>query len=80
MPQVTLKRMIEFVDSSNIKEIWAITIGNSLQAKHHVLLLQNRGYLCTCLSIIRCGIVCRHYFQVMLATKNAYFHIRLIPT
>ncbi|CAG8667944.1 2359_t:CDS:2, partial [Ambispora gerdemannii] len=39
-PQATLKRIIKFVGSLNIKEIWA----------------------------------------VMLATRNAYFHIRLIPT
>ncbi|CAG8502816.1 16316_t:CDS:2 [Cetraspora pellucida] len=80
IPQVTLKQMFEFVGSYNIKEIWAVSIGNSSNIKHYIILLQNRGHICTCLSIIRSGVVCRHYFQVMLTTKTACFHIRLILT
>jgi hypothetical protein len=72
--------MIKFVGSSNIKEIWAINVSNSLDTKHYVLLLQNRGYLCSCLSIVQHGIICRHYFQVMLVTKTAFFHIQFIPS
>jgi hypothetical protein len=72
--------LINFVGAHNIKEIWAISVGNALKAKHYVLLLQSNGHICSCLSIIRCGAVCRHYFQVMLATKDALFHIRLIQT
>ena len=72
--------MIKFVGEGNIKEIWAVNVGNSLNAKHHILLLQNHGYICSCLSIIQCEVVCRHYFQVLLTTKNALFHIRLIPS
>ncbi|PKC55779.1 hypothetical protein RhiirA1_475028 [Rhizophagus irregularis] len=79
-PQTTLKQMIKFVEFQNIKEIWSISVGNSSKIKHYVILLQNNGHICSCLSILRCGIVCRHYFQVMLATSNAMFHIRLIPT
>ncbi|CAB4483104.1 unnamed protein product [Rhizophagus irregularis] len=79
-PQTTLKQMIKFVEFQNIKEIWSISVGNSSKVKHYVILLQNNGHICSCLSILRCGIVCRHYFQVMLATSNAMFHIRLIPT
>jgi hypothetical protein len=78
-PQTTLKQMIKFVEFQNIKEIWSISVGNSSKVKHYVILLQNNGHICSCLSILRCGIVCRHYFQVMLATSNAMFHIRLIP-
>ena len=72
--------MIEFIGSHNIREIWAVIVGNSLKAKHHVLLLHNRGYLCSCLSIIQCGIVCRHYFQVMLVMEIAFFHVKFILT
>src|SRR5688500_14225280 len=71
--------MIQFVGSHNIREMWAVNVGNSLNIKHYVLLLQNRGFFCSCLSIIQCGIVCRHYFQVMLVTKETFFHIQLIP-
>jgi hypothetical protein len=80
VPKSTLSQMIEFVGSHNVREIWTIKVGNSLDIKHYILLLQNRGYLCSCLSIIQCGIVCRHYFQVMLVTKMAFFHIRFISS
>ncbi|EXX63055.1 hypothetical protein GLOIN_2v1791665 [Rhizophagus irregularis DAOM 181602=DAOM 197198] len=78
--QATLKQIIQFVGSHNVKEIWAINVGNSLKIKHYVLLLQNGNYICSCLSIIQTGIICRHYFQVMLNTKNAVFHIQFIPS
>ncbi|CAG8568033.1 12745_t:CDS:2 [Racocetra fulgida] len=37
--QVVLKEMFKFVGVSNIKEIWAISIGNSLKAKHYIIFL-----------------------------------------
>ncbi|CAB5388078.1 unnamed protein product [Rhizophagus irregularis] len=52
LPQATLKQIIQFVGSHNVKEIWAINVGNSLKIKHYVLLLQNGNYICSCLSII----------------------------
>ncbi|CAB4383030.1 unnamed protein product [Rhizophagus irregularis] len=76
----TLNQLIKFVGSPNIREIWTIKVGNSLDIKHHVLLLQNRGYLYSYLSIVQNGIVCRHYFQVMLVYKTAFFHIQFIPS
>ena len=79
-PQITLNEMVQFIGLDNIREIWSISIGNSSKIKHYVLLLQNLGYICSCLSIIQSGIVCRHYFQVMLTTKEAAFHIKFIPT
>ncbi|CAB4487083.1 unnamed protein product [Rhizophagus irregularis] len=55
-PQTTLKQMIKFVEFQNIKEIWSISVGNSSKIKHYVILLQNNGHICSCLSILRCGI------------------------
>jgi len=78
--RATIKQLVAYVGLDNVKDIWSVTIGNSLKAKHYVLLLQNFAHLCSCLTIIRQGIVCRHYFQVMLATSDAKFHIRLIPS
>ena len=71
---------MEVCGSNNIKEIWAIEVGNSLKAKHHVILLKNDAHICSCLMVIRKGIVCRHYLRVMLNTCEARFHIRLIPS
>jgi hypothetical protein len=78
--RATIQQLVAYVGLDNVKDIWSVTIGNSLKAKHYVLLLQNFAHLCSCLTIIRQGIVCRHYFQVMLATSDAKFHIRLIPS
>ncbi|CAB4488991.1 unnamed protein product [Rhizophagus irregularis] len=80
LPQATLKQIISYVGLNNVKEIWAVSIGNSSKIKHYILLLQNWEYICSCLSIVQSGIICRHYFQVMLTTKEAVFHIRFIPT
>jgi hypothetical protein len=78
-PQATVNQLLEVSGRDNIKEIWAVKVGNSLTAKHHVVLLKNNAHICSCLMIIRKGIVCRHYFQIMLNTCEARFHIRLIP-
>jgi len=75
----TINQLLEVCDHDDVKEVWAISVGNSLEAKHHLLLLKNGAYICSCLMNIRKGIICRHYFQVMLNTSEAKFHIRLIP-
>ena len=46
VPKATLRLLIEFVRSHKVREIWSVNIGNSLNIKHFVLLLQDRGYLC----------------------------------
>ena len=79
-PLATVNQLIEVGGRDNIKEIWAVNVGNSQTAKHHVVLLRNNAHICSCLMIIRKGIVCRHYLQVMLNTCEAKFHIRLIPS
>jgi hypothetical protein len=78
--QATIDQLIEVSGRDNIKEIWGIEVGNSAKTKHHVVLLKNNAHMCSCLMAIRKGIVCRHYFQVMLNTCEAKFHIRLIPS
>jgi hypothetical protein len=78
--QITLKQIISLVGLVNVSEIWSVTVNNTTNVKHYIVLLMNNSYICTCLSIVQQGIVCRHYFQVMLTTNNAKFHIRLIPS
>ena len=77
-PQATIDQLLEIGGHDNVKEIWEIMVGNSLKAKHYVVLLKNEAHLCSCLMAIQKGIVCRHYFQIMLNTNKAKFHIRLI--
>ena len=77
-PQATINQLLEASGHSNVKEIWAVKVKNSQTAKHHIVLLKNNVHICSCLTIIRNRIVCRHYFQVMLNTCEARFHVRLI--
>ena len=79
-PLATIDQLVEVSGHDNIKEIWEVKVGNSLTAKHHVVLLKNDSHICSCLMVIQKGIVCRHYLQVMLNTCEARFHIRLIPS
>ncbi|CAB5391400.1 unnamed protein product [Rhizophagus irregularis] len=79
-PRATIEQLIEVSGRDNVKEIWAVRVGNSLIAKHYVILLKNDAHMCSCLMVIQKGVVCRHYFQVMLNTCEARFYIRLIPS
>ena len=72
--------LLQIIGLHNVKEIWSISVGNSLKIKHYVLLLKNQGYICLCLSIIQSCIICQHYFQVILSIKEAVFHIKFILT
>ncbi|RGB29221.1 hypothetical protein C1646_745455 [Rhizophagus diaphanus] len=45
---------------------------------HLVILLKNGIYKCSCMSLVTRGIVCRHYFSIMLRTSQAQFHIGFI--
>ncbi len=43
----------------------------------YVVLLRDGSYLCTCLLLQNCGIVCRHFFRLMMDGKCKY-HIALV--
>lgn len=71
---------------SSIKSLWGVTYLNSLGMNHLIILLNDGTYKCSCQSLVTRGVVCRHYFSVMLRTSQAQFHIGflnlrwLIPT
>ena len=72
--------MISDVNKNQITSMWTVTVENKLVEKHFVILLANGSHHCSCLSLINRGIVCRHYFQIMLRSPMAKFHLRLIPS
>jgi hypothetical protein len=78
--QITAACMISDVDKEQITSMWAVAIENKLIEKHFVILLANGSHHCSCLSLINRGIICRHYFQIMLRNPTAKFHLRLIPS
>ena len=46
----------------------------------HIIILNDGTHLCTCLLLVSRGIVCRHYFKLMVENPNALFHVMLMPT
>jgi len=68
---------LERIQLSDIIEIWELT-GLTKSYKHYVILLVDGGHLCTCLAIINRGLVCSHFFHVMMSSKIAKFNIHLI--
>jgi hypothetical protein len=66
------------VNKEEVKEIWGVSVQNTQKFKHFILLMNNSAHLCSCLASVTRGIVCRHYFSLMMHTHTAAFHIRLI--
>ncbi|RIB17126.1 hypothetical protein C2G38_2038006 [Gigaspora rosea] len=60
--------------------MWGVRQITSNEIKHFVLLLDDGTHLCSCFDHCNRGIVCRHFFQIMLCTRAATFHIQLIQS
>ena len=64
----------------NIVEIWRVIYltHKPNSTPHFVILLHDGSHICTCLMIFNRGLVCRHFFQVMIHSQQAKFSISLI--
>ena len=79
-PQVTLKAMLEGVDMEKLVETWKIRrVGGISHKSNLVALLSDRTHICTCMETVTKGIICRHFWRVMLYSNVAKFHISIIP-
>ncbi|CAG8718886.1 5888_t:CDS:2, partial [Funneliformis caledonium] len=76
-PQTSIFFLLERIQLSDIIEIWELT-GLTKSYKHYVILLIDSGHLCTCLAIINRGLVCSHFFYVMMNSKVVKFNTHLI--
>ncbi|RIB01581.1 hypothetical protein C2G38_2295145, partial [Gigaspora rosea] len=77
-----LQAIIDEIGHEDIKEIWKVTDLRA-EKRHHVhfvVIVNQISFLCSCLMSISKGIVCRHYFCVMMHSEMAAFHISMIPT
>ena len=74
--QTTAACMISDVNKDQITSMWSVNVENKLIGKHFIILLTNGSHHCSCLSLINRGIICRHYFQIMLHNPEAKFHVR----
>jgi hypothetical protein len=79
-PQIMLKSLLSDIDTSGIIEIWKIhRIGGLSCKKNLVVLFSNGTHICTCMEMITKGIICHHFWRVMLYSSAAKFYISIIP-
>ncbi|CAB4438300.1 unnamed protein product [Rhizophagus irregularis] len=76
--QITFHQLLSTCNQSSIKNLWGVNHLTSSGIHHLVILLKNGIYKCSCMSLVTRGIVCRHYFSIMLRTSQAQFHIGFI--
>jgi hypothetical protein len=74
--------MIAEVGEKRIREVWKITDIRPENNKHvhFIIIIDPVSYLCSCMSSISRGIVCRHYFKVMITSVIAGFQIQMVPS
>jgi len=75
---IELDNLIMDLERERIHEIWRV-ISINKKSEHFIVLYDNSAHLCTCLTLINRGLVCRHFFAVMLISPTAKFHIGLVP-
>ncbi|CAB5217345.1 unnamed protein product [Rhizophagus irregularis] len=79
-PQIILQSFLNGIDSINIIETWRIRrVGGLSKRENLVILLDDGSHLCTCMESVTKGIICRHFWRVMLYSGIAKFHISIIP-
>ncbi len=72
--------MLDGIDVTKIVETWKIYRIGGVSRKSNLVALFNDGtHICTCLETITKGIICRHFWRVMLYSSAAKFHISIIP-
>ena len=80
-PQTTLQSLLDGIEHARVIETWRVRrIGGISHRENLVTLLDDGTHLCTCIETITKGIICRHFWRVMLYTNSAKFHISIIPS
>ncbi|RIB12889.1 hypothetical protein C2G38_1779248 [Gigaspora rosea] len=74
---IELTELIDRISPNDIRELWAVSRIDR-QKHHFVIIFGNASYLCTCLTLINYGIICHHFFAVLLESEIAQFHIGIL--
>ncbi|RIB04687.1 hypothetical protein C2G38_2048232 [Gigaspora rosea] len=74
---IELTELVDGIDVNDIKEIWMVSHIDQ-QKRHFIVLFGDAGHLCTCLTLVNRGIVCRHFFSILLESEVAWFHIGIL--
>jgi hypothetical protein len=76
-PQICLQSILNMIDITTILEIWLIVSAMG-SLKHHIILMNDGSFMCTCLMIINFGIPCRHFFSLMRINPLVRFSMKMI--
>src|SRR3984957_6493670 len=57
--------LIAYIDQDTIHEVWHISTIEQ-NKEYFVVIYGNANHLCTCMYLVTRGIVCRHFFSIML--------------
>jgi hypothetical protein len=77
--QILLKSLLEKIPFNNLQQLWKINRINST-SDQYLALISDDSHLCTCMSIVNKGIICRHFWYVFRYSKFAKFDVKLIPS
>ncbi|CAB5348896.1 unnamed protein product [Rhizophagus irregularis] len=79
--KIFLKNLLQEFNIDDIREIWKVEslLARSPTSCQYVVILKNGWHACTCLLLANSGVICRHYFKVMMESNFAKFHINMIP-
>jgi hypothetical protein len=72
--------LLNSVTKEAIKEVWKVIPYMIPKSYQHIIILHDETHLCICLLLVSHGIICRHYFKLMIENSNALFYILLMPT
>lgn len=71
--------MLRSVDQFKIQGVFKVFRERAAEKPQYVVLMKDRGFICTCLSLQNVGIVCRHVFLLLRQNLEFKYHISLIP-
>uniref|UniRef100_U9SVZ4 SWIM-type domain-containing protein n=1 Tax=Rhizophagus irregularis (strain DAOM 181602 / DAOM 197198 / MUCL 43194) TaxID=747089 RepID=U9SVZ4_RHIID len=79
--KIFLKNLLQEFNIDDIREIWKVEslLACSPTSCQYVVILKNGWHACTCLLLANSGVICHHYFKVMMESNFAKFHINMIP-
>ena len=75
--QIHLASLLEDLSSSDIIKIYKVQ-RRYCTHNNFVIILNDHSHFYTCMLLINCGLICRHFWHILGIDNKAFFHITLI--
>jgi hypothetical protein len=76
--KISLATLLSRIEASKVDEVFDVAYVLYPNRPQHVVLLRDGSYLCTCLLLQNSGIVCRHFFRLMMVDRRCKYHVSLV--